>query len=308
MEVRDKVGNRERDFNPGKVILAMATSYPAWYPGEQRSVSDTQKIRGDLALRTIAASVSSNLRIILSDKDSAPEFLAALDGFPIKVLQREGFDKASGIRQVIGEAAKDGGQVIVRTEPEKTSLIDSIPAIALPISRGEADIVTPKRDPKYFMRTYPGYMHDSEVKANAEFNATLRKHGLLKNGDEDIDMFFGPTVSSSNPDVVALFEKRYVIKEGVSMTEGIRKHVDPDAYSNSYTFPVVEALFRGLRVKSVEIPFEYPSLQRDNEIANSDTFIEKRNMQRFGILGALSYFVRYLNNPNDPKNIITEVK
>ena len=38
----------ETEFKPGKVAIAMTTSYPRWYPGEIQSIEDTDKVRGDL--------------------------------------------------------------------------------------------------------------------------------------------------------------------------------------------------------------------------------------------------------------------
>lgn len=303
----ERAESAEVVFRPEAVAVTMTTSYPNWYPGERKSIEDTDKVRGDMAIQTVTSGVNRGLVMVVSDFRSSPAFHDQLSGLQIKLVERTGIDRASGRRQVIAEGSSTPGvEVIVRTEPEKDSLLDHIEAIVLPILRDEADIVIPKRAQPDFARTYPDYMYRSETEANKKFNNMLRMFDLLVGADElDLDIFFGPTILANRPDVLELFDERFEVKDGRVFLAGVRKYLAPDNFSNSQSFPVIEALSMGLRVASVEIPFEYPATQKENEVMKAEEFAKKRKGQKWGILNESLLFIRYLRDLNDPKNVLT---
>ena len=296
----------ETEFKPGKVAIAMTTSYPRWYPGEIQSIEDTDKVRGDLGLEMIRKAVGRGFNVVLADKDSPQDLRQQFSELAVRFISREDNDtRASGRKVAIGEASSiPEVKVIIRTEPEKISLLDFIPEIALPILRGEADIVVPKRRNQEFQTFYPPYMYESEVRANKKYNSILREFEILKEDEVDLDMYFGPTIISTDPQVISLYMERYKFKDKKVLKGGLRRYVRPDDFSNSQMFAVVEALNNGLKVVGVEIPFIYPKSQRNNEMTEIEEFRSKRKNQKWGILDELVLFIRYLRDPNSSKNVI----
>lgn len=305
--MEEAVRHLESTFSPGKVAVTMTTSYPGWYQGELRSIGDTDKVRGDIALGTIKSGIDKGFNLVVSDFRSVQAFMDELIRQPIALAERTGLDRASGRRQVITLGSKiPGVEVIIRTEPEKDSLLQSIGLVSQPILSGDADIVIPKRNPADFERTYPGYMHASEIDANARLNKLLRMVSLRRIQDPDLDIFFGPTVIANRPEILSLFEKDYEVRDGKTYTAGVRKYLAPGNFSNAQSFPVIEALHQGLSVASVEVPFEYPARQRENELAREDEFIAKRREQKWGIVDEALSFIKYLRDPQNLKNVLVQ--
>ena len=135
-------------------------------------------------------------------------------------------------------------------------------------------------------------MYQSETEGNKLYNEILRTQGLL--GDrEDFDIFFGPRVFTNKPKIVRLFTKKFKLK--ISKKAYLESYFDIDAYSTILYFPIIMALRKKLRVKSVEVPFSYPKTQKVNEDKGSkEYFEEKRRYQRISILVELLYFINFL--------------
>src|SRR3989344_480788 len=299
----------ETEIRPEAIAVTMTTSYPNWYSGSPRSVADTDKIRGDLGLELIRKAADKGYRVVLADTGSPEEFRSEVLSLPVKLLERKADGtRAKGRKLAIQTASTtEGIKAIVRTEPEKTSLLDSVSGIVLPILRGQADIVIPKRRIEDFQASCPPYMFESETQANRRYNKILRDFNMLEEGDEDLDIFFGPTVIGNKPEVIALFLEEFAYDPDTTVPKEVRKYVSPDDFSNSQMYAVVKALELGMRVKSVEIPFAYPPSQRENEMVNMDKFKNKRKTQKWSILDELVLFIRYLRDPDSPKNVLRRI-
>lgn len=299
----------ETEVRPETIAITMTTSYPSWYSSSPRSLADTDKIRGDLGLELIRRATDKGYRVVLADTGSPEKFRNEVLSLPIKLLERKvDGTRAKGRKLAIQTASTTKGiEFIVRTEPEKTSLLDSIPDIVLPILRGQADIVVPKRKIEDFQASYPPYMFESEIQANRRYNKILRDFDMLEEGDEDLDIFFGPTVIRNKPETVTLFLEEFTYDSDTTVPRGVRKYVNPDDFSNSQMYAVVKALELGMRVESVEIPFVYPPSQRENEMVNMDKFKNKRKKQKWSILDELVLFIRYLRDPDSPKNVLRRI-
>jgi hypothetical protein len=106
-------------------------------------------------------------------------------------------------------------------------------------------------------------------------------------------MFFGPRVFKVTPKVLHLFHQRFRFQVGPHVLH--EEYFNPEELSDYLFFPIVVALKRKLRVASVEIPFRYPILQKQNEeTGNKSFFQEKRKMQRLSLLVELMHFINYL--------------
>lgn len=285
----------DKNFNPKSVAIAATTSYPEWYRGKLRSIRHTDKIRGDLALESIRQACRIGYQIIIADWISPQTFLDQLNSISGVILIRRRSPKRSPAkRQALQKASKlPMVRVIVLTELEKVSFIKGcIPLIVQPILDGEVDIVIPKRNEELFKKTYPVYQYESEIEGNNLYNEKLRSHNIIDN-DESFDMFFGPRAFSSAKSITSLFMKRYYFH--ISNELFSKWHFDAEELSNANYFPIVAALKKGLKVKSIEVPFEYPITQKQNEDRGlREIFLEKRHVQRVGLIEELLHFVAYL--------------
>lgn len=280
--------------SPESIAVCIITYYPKWYNGKLQSIKHTDKIRGDLALEFIQKAQKLGHQIVISDAQSSRSFkknLAELKGVNLKFRKHP--KRSPGKRQTFKIASKlKNVKVIVATEPEKISLLDSMEALTKPILNGIADIVTPQREDRLFKKTYPTYMYQSEIEGNKIYNEYLNLYNLLPK-DETLDMFFGPKVFANKKEVLACFMKKFNLKTGKITLPS--EYFDPEEYSNTGYFPIILALKKKLKVKSVEIPFSYPAIQKRNEEADAqELFIEKRKAQRLSLILELVHFLQFI--------------
>ena len=278
------------------VAIVLITRYPKWRRGEQ-NINNTDKVRGDLALKTIKESLKLGCNVVLADYGSSKSFKKALSKFKSLIkTHRRSSKRSVGRRLAIKKAVKiPGVKAIVLTEAEKVSLItDCLKEIVSPIINGTTDIVIPKRNEKLFKETYPNYMYESEIEGNETFNEELKSHKLI-NPHESFDMFFGPRVFKNDKKILAIFMKEYIFK--VDHLAFPKWYFDAEELSNTNFFPAVAALRKGYKVISVEVPFKYPHIQKLNEEGKNRHFFEdKRKMQRIAITIELLHFVSFLEN------------
>jgi len=279
-----------------KVAVVLITHYPRWRTGKI-NLNNTDKVRGDLALKLIKEAQKLGCHVIVSDSRSARSFKKELSNLKnIMLIHRRSSKRAIGIRDGIKKASKIPDiKAIVLTEPEKVSLItDCLKDIVSPILEGKADIVIPKRREKLFVETYPIYMYESEKEGNQTFNEELKSHKLISK-DDDFDIFFGPKAFLNDKKIVSLFMKQYTFN--VDHMSFPKWYFDAEELSNTNFFPVVQALKRGFRVKSIDVPFKYSNSQKLNETGKYKHFFEeKRRMQRIAITIELLHFVSFLEN------------
>lgn len=279
-----------------KVGIVLATSYSKWYPGPVHKISDTDKVRGDLALSFIRKAVRAGVKVSMSDWKSAPRFLMeATHSDMLHLIKRKTEKRSAAVREGIKYFAEfDTIEAILLTEPEKVSLLDSLDILIKPIMHEGAHIVVPMRESSRFEHSYPQYQYESEIEGNIIYNRILKEQGIIKEDHPDFDFFFGPRVIANVIPVRELFLKKYHL-ESVDLDVN-KSYFDTDEYSNSNYFPVVTALHKKMKVVSIEIPFVYPPTQKANEqsLGAKEKFIEKRNTQRLGLTVELMHFVSYL--------------
>jgi hypothetical protein len=266
--------------NPQQIAFASITYFPKWYHGSLRSISHTDKIRGDLAIEFLQKASRLGYQVVVVDGNSSKSFKNALSALTnITVIKRRSHKRSPGKRQAFQAASKlPNVKVIISTEAEKTSLIDYVHEIVKPLLENTIDIVIPKRENSFFKSNYPDYMYESEVEGNRLYNELLKLHNLLPENTEPLDMFFGPRAFRNDKKILMLFLQKFSFK-----------------IANTIFYPVVLALQKKLRIGSVEIPFVYPTLQKENEsVGARDHFVEKRNAQRLGLLVELMYFLNYM--------------
>ncbi len=285
----------DTSFSPSSIAIATITHYPKWYKGKLRSIKNVDKVRGDLAIEFVSLALKKGYRIVVIDGESTKTFRSALHSLRgIIMFQRKMPKRSPARRQAIKKASEiPGVKIIIMCEPEKISFVaECIPAVTMPIEKGVADIVVPKRENKLFMATYPLYMYESEQEANGMYNEMLRANGFLV-GTEDLDMFFGPRIFRNDPKIIELFMRHYHIGIAASPSS----YFDAEEYSNTIFFPIILALKNKIKVESVTIPFEYPKKQKENEEKTAkELFLEKRKTQRLTILVQLLHFISYLEH------------
>ncbi len=278
---------------PNSIAFAIITYYPKWYKGKLKNYSQTDKIRGDLALEFIRKAISLGFQLVVADGKSSKNFKKQLKKFDIKIIKRLSPKRSPAKRQAFKVASKIiGVKVIVACEPEKISALDSVQIFTKPILENKADIVVLKREQSLFKETYPDYMYESEMEGNRLYNEQLKLNKLLK-GAYEFDIFFGPKAFSNSSKILSLFTKKFSFSTNTQKSQ--EEYFDPEENSNALYFPIVTALQKGFRVKSVEIPFSYPKLQKLNEVIGARKFyIKKRYNHRKEALRELMYLLDYL--------------
>lgn len=274
------------------IAFALTTYYPKWYSGKLRSLKHTDKIRGDLALEFCQKATSLGYHVVCSDAKGAKTFRNKLKQIPgLIISQRKEHKRSPAKRHAYKIAANiPGVKVIIGTEPEKVSLIDSVEKITKPLLENKTDIVVMKRNNKLFKQTYPSYMYQSEIEGNKLYNEFLELYKLMPKNSTDLDMFFGPRAFRNEKKILKLFMKKHQLKVGKLALPS--EYFDPEQLSNTSFFPIVEALKKKLRTSCVEIPFKYPTLQKQNEQAgNLEFFEEKRKAQRLSLILELVHFL-----------------
>lgn len=283
-------------INPSEVAIALSTFYPKWYKGKLRSIKHTDKIRGDLALGLLNKAMELKYQIVVVDVTSSKSFRRQLVTiYGINLVKKNTVMKRSPSRRLAFKIASklDGVQVIFYTDPEKVSLIESIPEIAKPILGDKADIVIPKREDDLFKATYPDYQYSSEVEGSKLYNELLKASGLLATNTTDFDLFFGPKAFKNDPKILNLFIRKPNFSINRKLSQDIQ--FDPEDFSNVIFFPIVLALKKKFRIHSVEIKFAYPVLQKKNEETGlKELFIEKRRVQRLSALIELMHFIQFI--------------
>lgn len=284
-----------RQFEYSYIAIASTTYYPKWYRGKLRSIRHTDKVRGDLAIEFCKKVLNLGCKLVIVDGKSSKTFIKELSKINrVQIFKRRSPRRSPARRLAIKTASElPDIKVIVLTEPEKISLLNFLPEITKALFNNEADMVVTKREEKLFKSTYPYYMYESEIEANKLYNEALRSQGLLSIKNEDLDMFFGPRIFINNKKVISLFMKRFVITP--ERLTHPSEYFDPEEFSNTLFFPIVLALKKKLRVKSITILFEYPKIQKENEEKMAkELFIEKRKTQRLSILLDLMYIIGFI--------------
>lgn len=289
-------------FNPKSIAIVTGTLYSTWYEGETRHPLSADKVRGDLAFSTFTLAKNKGYNLVVIDGGSSDAFKKALEKKDIPfTMQIQAGGIGSSRRQGIEQSENtEGVKIICPTEPEKVSIVsDCIQIASLPILKNEADIVVLSRNNQSFS-TYPQYQARQEQKANVLYNKILRSRGLLREEDPDLDFWFGARFFANRPDVTELFKEVFQFNKGNTT---IDKLINLEMYSNVQFFPIVTALHKGLRVKSVEVPYKHPRAQTAFEEGNP-SFDRKRDIQRRTITTELIHFIRMLEN--SPKSRLSK--
>lgn len=277
--------------------------------GEPRTPSDTDGIRGDLALELFAKTIELGVRIVVCDGGSSAEFLSSVERFTDNGLAIVGSDtpgRGPQRRKAFKVASQlPEGEVILYTQPEKVSLVDYLTEISQPIIAGHVDIVIPKRNQQLFYQSYPDYMKESEIRVNATYNWLMKRADLMTS-DQSIDWFFGPVAFRNGPRILNLFLKKYEIV-GTVKSRINDAEPNPEKHSDGHYFPIIEALFNRIRVASIEIPFVYPPMQKANEESSErkPTFVKRRNENAATYCLEALHFLRLLQD--NPRSQIREI-
>ncbi|QQG47078.1 MAG: hypothetical protein HY044_02970 [Candidatus Woesebacteria bacterium] len=266
-------------FNPDEVAVCIATQYKDWTPGNI-DLSNETRTRGYLALGLIREAAHHGYRVIIADTGSSNPFLEELKIYRnVTIVNDKDMSNFAKQKKAAIEAASEinGVKYIFRIEPEKVDSITHIPAHVELLLQSQADVVVGKRRSQEFEASYPDYGFTIENETNRQMNEHLRNNGILKDGEEDLDLYSGLIAFKNNPAVVELFTRRFKPAGG--------EQIDPkilDSWMNAQVYGVVLALHKGLKVKQVEVPFWYAGLQKLNELHPNkvSSFKDKRIMQQ----------------------------
>lgn len=304
---QDIARSPESLVDPHTVGIATTTFYPHWFSGEiidystVNIIQHIDKLRGDLAIRTLREAQAKGFQIVVVDGGSSEAFSQALRSMGIVVQAEQDKGMSGSRRQVLREASNlSGVKIVVWTEPEKISIVrDCLPDALVAIAQGGADIVIPQRDKTAFA-TYPEYQVRYEERANSLWNEILRKHHLLPEEAENLDAWFGPRFIRNDPAILGLFMHRYTYDRRPPLTPRDEKHAkelgqiyNTELWSDSTFLPIVIALHQGFRVRSVPVNYVHPPEQTASE-QDSKEFTRKRDIQLKNIIIATINLIKKL--------------
>lgn len=163
----------EIEIDPRSVAVVTTTFYPNWYPGPSSESENSDKVRGDLALRMLSEARSKSFQLVVVDGSNNQMFKEVLRRIDINPLPETEKGMSASRQQGFSEAhILEGVKVICWLEPEKVSISrDCLPEAVIPILRGEADIVVPKRNEDLFKKTYPDLQFHKIIKPELWPNA-----------------------------------------------------------------------------------------------------------------------------------------
>lgn len=284
--------NHIKDF----VSLATATFYPLW------PVDEVDKVRGDLAIETMNEIKRKGFSLFISDGGSSDRFISKISGLGCNVYKQKNHGLSASRRQALTLASlKKGSLALVLFEPEKLSFIkDFLIKSVQPILENKADLVVLKREEKSFL-SYPDYQALSEKHLNSILSSlminTLEKNERpIPPGINNIDFLFGPKIILNKPHILDLFLDKYT---GKNLSN--EKKFQCEIWANVSFFPLIVALYKGLKVASIPISYLHPTSQTLLE-SNNPLFIRKREYQFKALLAATKELILLLEN--NPKSRI----
>lgn len=306
--------NLEVEPKPENSVYVTSTWYPDEKPTDDPTKVAMDTVRQNLALESFREILATGHQVVIVDENSGGQFRTKVAELGIELISAKDRGMANCRRQALLEASqREGAQFLFWIEPEKISYIQFMQQMAVEMARKGADIGIPTRDLKIFEQTYPGYQFESEMRANRLINGYLH-HNSITPQNVDYDWFFGPKVIRNTPEIVELFSRKYGV-EG-EWVHGIRRHANPEKYTNVLFFPVLEAILDPkLSVIPLDpIDFEYPWEQKANETNFPDEesrkkAVDRRRGQFYGILGELIHFARLKSDSRvvQKKSILTRV-
>jgi len=282
-----------------QTALVTTSWFPKWHEGKADS-SNTDKVRGDLALETIDSAIRDGYRVYVADlSTSSYAFHKELVNRQVQLVPRhtqKGVEvpgRLIGFQNGIREALNNpDNQAFVLMQIEKNLAPNCLPMITAPLIFNQADIVIPKRNEQLFRETYPSFQYSFETDANRVINQLLHRVGYLPDGSV-FDFFFGVWAFAKNANIT-----RDVASKIFSFTdENSRAKQMKLGYEITF-FPVIKALKEGKQVISVEVPFRYPPEQRKNETDSEhiEVFKLKRKQQHDGIIKEVKQYLRFLES------------
>ncbi|MBI3486198.1 hypothetical protein HY025_04660 [Candidatus Daviesbacteria bacterium] len=288
-----------------QIVLATNFLYRDYAPlvGE-RQIDDTDGIRGDLALIAIANATSLGVRVVAADGGSAPSFLSALERFKdggLTVVTSDIAGRGPQRRRAFEVAAELPDVKVIGYFQAEKDLSRFLAKITRPFWGERVDLVIPSREPVLFKQHFPDYMRESELQVNATYDWMMKRAELMGE-DQSFDWFFGPVFFRNDPEIVALFLKKYEMYSPVKSRVGAKPN--PEMHSDGHYFPIIQALFDKKKVEGVEIPFVYPPTQRANEMSSAKiaTFRERRRKDAAAYRLEALHFLEYLKG--NPKSKI----
>ena len=232
-----------------RVILVTGTLYTM--------VTQSERVRAELAKRTIKDAHENGFEIIVLDSGSPKELLSEFANFGAIVKNSQYQGMGPGRREAIFSAYEKEKEVIVWIEPEKYTIIPELVKIVEPILYDSADFVIPRR---ISLASYPKAQQYTEPFGNAYFRELT---------GWDLDVFFGPRVFKS------AMAKYFCSYDG--------KYWDK---WDAIFVPLLDAIHEGRRLLSVNVDYTHPREQ--TEIEEHDLrFYRKRLFQLENIMKSM---------------------
>ena len=245
-----------RSENAEKIDFRDVVIFTTTLYGEDES----SKIRSALALDLFARAGELGIKIIVVDGGSGDDFLDKTRGFKnVSVIVEKDLNMGDSRRFALKKAMDEypDSSYFLWMEPEKADLIkeENLVKMLKNLRSHEADIVVPRRKSTESMPHFQAWI---ETRANKRASGVLPPRDK-DDGSSEFDLWFGPKIFNREG-------AQYFLKDKGKKWESIIR-------------PVVDAAKDGMQVDQVEVDFNYPALQTDNE--DDDPEFKKKRLSQY---------------------------
>lgn len=281
-------------FDPTRVIIITTTFEDRWTPGQLQwspgkpvTLEVVDKVLGDLAIQTAREGAKVGARVIVIDGGvSNHPFRQALTRIGNGVLVFDETDHGMSASRQQGFRIADSmsdSTANLWTEPAKVGMAQKpcFELVVTPILEGRVALVIPGRDKEGFA-TLNNYQADIEQESNLKWRELLIAEGVLPAGHPGFDNWFGPR--AWHREITGLFLRKY------RSTDPDASLIRPEQYGNALHFPLIAALFEGISVLGIQVPFRYSETQQAIEQYNPE-YEKKRRDQQASILETNKEFI-----------------
>ena len=270
-------------------IIATTTMYPE----KDGQISESDKMRANLALKTIEKATAIGYTIAVLDGGSSESWRTQARNLDAVLVEEDlsaypgHHFMGRGRRQILDFAGNYGNhEVVLWMEPEKhTFILPEIQAdspsgiIAQAVFEGLADAVVPRRNDS--LQAYPLQQQVEELLGNVHIMEAMRdfvyERGFLDDPVQTVpylDLWIGPRAICKDTGLQAFLNYHGEIRLNEEGAEVIHEH---DQWESIFA-PLWKLMLQRKRVRSVPVDYVHPVEQTDFEKGNSD-FNQKRLYQ-----------------------------
>ncbi|OGE31865.1 hypothetical protein A2631_01940 [Candidatus Daviesbacteria bacterium RIFCSPHIGHO2_01_FULL_44_29] len=310
----DRIAGLTDRIDPRSVGVASITFFPGFDLSKGTGVIDNH--RGLAAEQLFSTAVKMGHPVVVTDGGSSVEFQHMLTDTGATIVHPEpgvrstmAADRRVAYKVLLGNRDVQVVTWIEANKPETVEfnghLVMAAPILnSYPAPDGRMippyDVVIANRN-AIGMASLPTVQMVFETRAGKAMESILIKEGLLGRGSDDLPIYtprkmdFFNGQRSFSRSAAEHFLARWVYTPDINDPKD--RNIDPERWSNGLQLPVASALWAGLKVTSVDIPYLHGQGQKDLETGNGE-FDAKRKAQAVDQIRTLLEFLKFKRGVN----------